>query len=105
MLTLLLFFFLILSLFFLFSSFQVQITIDIVFLVDFGLSFRTGFVRPDNEVELNQGTILTHYLKSWFAIDLAACFRTSFFVVLLALLLLLLLHLCVFFTLSSSPPF
>jgi hypothetical protein len=38
-----------------------------------------GFIRPDNEVELDQGKILSHYLKSWFAIDLAACFPLDYF--------------------------
>ena len=32
----------------------IQVTLDILFIIDFGMCFRTGFVRPDNEVELEQ---------------------------------------------------
>lgn len=53
----------------------VQITFDVIFLIDFAFCFRTGFIRPDNEVELDQGKIVSQYMKTWFGIDLAACFR------------------------------
>jgi len=52
-----------------------QVSIDVIFIIDFGFCFRTGFLRPDNEVEMNQVKIVSQYLKSWFAIDFAACFR------------------------------
>ena len=56
-----------------------QITIDVLFIIDFFLCFRTGFVRPDNEIELEQGKIVSHYLKTWFPIDFAACFPLDIF--------------------------
>jgi hypothetical protein len=56
-----------------------QITIDVIFIVDFGFCFRTGYIRPDNEVEMDQSKILKNYLKTWFGIDLAACFPLDYF--------------------------
>ena len=56
-----------------------QVIIDVLFILDFFLCFRTGFVRPDNEIELDQGKIVSHYLKTWFPIDLAACFPLDVF--------------------------
>ena len=56
-----------------------QIIVDVLFIVDFFLCFRTGFVRPDNEIELEQGKIVSHYLKTWFPIDFAACFPLDIF--------------------------
>ena len=57
-----------------------QVIIDVLFILDFFLCFRTGFVRPDNEVELNQGKIVSHYLKTWFPVDFAACFPLDVFI-------------------------
>ena len=57
----------------------VQIALDVIFILDFGLCFRTGFVRADNEIELDQSEIMRNYLKTWFPIDLAACFPLDYF--------------------------
>ena len=57
----------------------VQAALDILFIIDFGMCFRTGFVRPDNEIELSHREIVANYLKTWFWIDLAACFPLDYF--------------------------
>ena len=56
----------------------VQVTLDVLFIIDFGMCFRTGYVRPDNEVELDQREILGNYFKTWFWIDLSACFPLDY---------------------------
>ena len=59
-----------------------QASFDFAFLLDFFMCFRTGFVRPDNEIELNQAKIVQHYLGSWFTIDILASFPLDYILVL-----------------------
>lgn len=59
-----------------------QASFDFAFLLDFFMCFRTGFIRPDNEIELNQAKIVQHYLGSWFTIDILASFPLDYILVL-----------------------
>ena len=59
-----------------------QVIFDFTFLVDFGFCFRTGYIRADNEVEMDQAKIVTHYVGSWFAIDLLASFPLDYILIL-----------------------
>ena len=59
-----------------------QAFLDLLFLIDFAMCFRTGYIRPDNEVEMDQKKILKKYLASWFAIDFAASFPLDYILVL-----------------------
>ncbi|CAB1312113.1 unnamed protein product [Coregonus sp. 'balchen'] len=50
----------------------VDLMVDVLFIVDIGINFRTTFVNPNDEVVTQPGKIAVHYLKGWFAIDLVA---------------------------------
>ena len=58
----------------------IQYVIDALFIADFFMCFRTGYIRADNEVEMDQAKIIHNYLRSWFAIDFAACFPLDIFI-------------------------
>jgi hypothetical protein len=47
----------------------VDIIIDIFFALDILVTFRTGYLDVDAEMQYNQKKIAKHYLTSWFAID------------------------------------
>ena len=59
-----------------------QAIFDFAFLIDFGLCFRTGYVRPDNEIEMDNTKIVQHYLGSWFTIDILASFPLDYILIL-----------------------
>lgn len=54
--------------FFLFS----QISVDVTFVIDILINFRTTFVNGQDEVVSHPGRIAIHYLSGWFFIDLVA---------------------------------
>ncbi|XP_070963074.1 voltage-gated inwardly rectifying potassium channel KCNH6 isoform X1 [Oncorhynchus clarkii lewisi] len=51
---------------------MVDLMVDVLFIVDIGINFRTTFVNPNDEVVTQPWKIAVHYLKGWFAIDLVA---------------------------------
>lgn len=46
--------------------------VDVTFIVDIIINFRTTFVNSNDEVVSHPGKIAVHYLKGWFIIDLVA---------------------------------
>ncbi|KAL5963075.1 Potassium voltage-gated channel subfamily H member 6 [Taenia solium] len=50
----------------------VDIMVDIMFVCDIIINFRTTYVNKNDEVVSNPKKIATHYLKGWFLIDLVA---------------------------------
>lgn len=52
--------------------------IDIYFLIDLGLSFRTAFHTPDGELEYHGREIARNYFRHWFAIDFMSCLPFSY---------------------------
>ena len=46
--------------------------VDIMFVCDIIINFRTTYVNKNDEVVSNPKKIATHYLKGWFLIDLVA---------------------------------
>ncbi|XP_048513727.1 potassium voltage-gated channel subfamily H member 2 isoform X3 [Athalia rosae] len=46
--------------------------VDVTFIVDILINFRTTFVNSNDEVVSHPGKIAVHYLKGWFLIDLVA---------------------------------
>ncbi|CUT99305.1 potassium voltage gated channel subfamily H [Echinococcus multilocularis] len=50
----------------------VDIMVDIMFVCDIIINFRTTYVNKNDEVVSNPKKIATHYLKGWFFIDLVA---------------------------------
>uniref|UniRef100_A0AC35TRK9 Ion_trans domain-containing protein n=1 Tax=Rhabditophanes sp. KR3021 TaxID=114890 RepID=A0AC35TRK9_9BILA len=50
----------------------IDLIVDIMFIVDIIINFRTTFVNDNDEVVSHPGDIAWHYFKGWFVIDLIA---------------------------------
>ena len=50
----------------------VDYIVDIMFIIDIFINFRTTFVDENDEVVSHPCRIAVHYLKTWFIIDLVA---------------------------------
>uniref|UniRef100_A0A8B9H2L8 Voltage-gated inwardly rectifying potassium channel KCNH2 n=1 Tax=Astyanax mexicanus TaxID=7994 RepID=A0A8B9H2L8_ASTMX len=50
----------------------VDLIVDIMFVVDIVINFRTTYVNANDEVVSQPGHIAVHYFKGWFLIDLVA---------------------------------
>ncbi|KAM6951012.1 voltage-gated inwardly rectifying potassium channel KCNH6 [Aplochiton taeniatus] len=46
--------------------------VDVLFIVDIGINFRTTYVNHNDEVVTQPSRIAKHYIKGWFPIDLVA---------------------------------
>lgn len=62
----------------------IDILVDIMFIIDILINFRTTYVNKNDEVVSHPKRIAAHYIKGWFIIDLVAAipfdlifFRTS----------------------------
>lgn len=58
-----------------------DISVDVTFIVDIIINFRTTFVNSNDEVVSHPGKIAVHYLKGWFIIDLVAAIPFDLFLV------------------------
>lgn len=47
-------------------------SVDVTFVIDILINFRTTFVNGQDEVVSHPGRIAVHYLTGWFLIDLVA---------------------------------
>ncbi|KAF4086147.1 hypothetical protein AMELA_G00102920 [Ameiurus melas] len=50
----------------------VDLIVDIMFVIDIIINFRTTYVNTNDEVVSQPGRIAVHYFKGWFLIDLVA---------------------------------
>ncbi|XP_030387007.1 potassium voltage-gated channel subfamily H member 6 [Scaptodrosophila lebanonensis] len=50
----------------------IDLIVDVTFVVDIIINFRTTFVNAQDEVVSHPGRIAVHYLSGWFLIDLVA---------------------------------
>jgi len=50
----------------------VDLIVDIMFIVDILINFRTTYVNKNDEVVSHPGKIAVHYFKGWFLIDMIA---------------------------------
>ncbi|XP_072298809.1 potassium voltage-gated channel subfamily H member 6a [Eucyclogobius newberryi] len=50
----------------------VDLVVDVMFIVDIIINFRTTYVNHNDEVVSAPGRIATHYFKGWFLIDIVA---------------------------------
>ncbi|ODN06245.1 Potassium voltage-gated channel subfamily H member 7 [Orchesella cincta] len=50
----------------------VDFIVDVMFIVDILINFRTTYVNANDEVVSNPGRIAVHYFRGWFIIDLVA---------------------------------
>ncbi|MDC0510887.1 ion transporter [bacterium] len=54
--------------FFIFETF-----IDVFFIVDIGLNFRTSYYDSEGILVISYNTIAGHYLRTWFIVDVVSC--------------------------------
>lgn len=50
----------------------VDLVVDVMFIVDILINFRTTYVNHNDEVVSHPGRIAHHYFKGWFLIDIVA---------------------------------
>ncbi|VDP71659.1 unnamed protein product [Schistosoma curassoni] len=50
----------------------VDILVDVMFIIDILINFRTTYVNKNDEVVSHPKRIAAHYIKGWFIIDLVA---------------------------------
>ncbi|KDR07360.1 Potassium voltage-gated channel subfamily H member 6, partial [Zootermopsis nevadensis] len=50
----------------------IDLIVDVTFIVDILINFRTTYVNSNDEVVSHPGKIAVHYLRGWFLIDLVA---------------------------------
>ena len=50
----------------------IDLIVDIMFVVDIVINFRTTYVNKNDEIVSNAGKIALHYFKGWFLIDVVA---------------------------------
>jgi len=50
----------------------IDLIVDIMFIVDIIINFRTTYISENDEVVSHPGKIAIHYFKGWFAIDMVA---------------------------------
>eukprot|EP01043_Picozoa_sp_COSAG02_P038081 COSAG02_NODE_2910_length_7766_cov_5.844659_5_plen_450_part_00 len=53
--------------------FVVELFIDLYFIMDVCLNFRTAIITKDGEVLYKQKDVSLYYMKTWFALDLISC--------------------------------
>ncbi|KAK2833084.1 hypothetical protein Q5P01_016973 [Channa striata] len=51
---------------------MVDLVVDVMFIVDILINFRTTYVNHNDEVVSHPGRIAQHYFKGWFLIDIVA---------------------------------
>lgn len=49
-----------------------DILVDVMFIIDILINFRTTYVNKNDEVVSHPKRIAAHYIKGWFIIDLVA---------------------------------
>ncbi|XP_053988414.1 potassium voltage-gated channel subfamily H member 2 isoform X2 [Hylaeus volcanicus] len=59
----------------------IDFIVDVTFIVDIIINFRTTFVNSNDEVVSHPAKIAVHYLKGWFIIDLIAAIPFDLFLV------------------------
>jgi potassium voltage-gated channel Eag-related subfamily H protein 2 len=50
----------------------IDLIVDVMFLIDILINFRTTYVNKNDEVVSHPGKIAVHYFKGWFLIDMVA---------------------------------
>jgi hypothetical protein len=50
----------------------IDLIVDIMFIIDILINFRTTYVNKNDQVVSHPGKIALHYFKGWFLIDVVA---------------------------------
>jgi Ca2+-binding EF-hand superfamily protein len=60
------------------SWFWVEVVVDVYFMLDILINFRTAYRTEEGELVTSPKKISRNYLKGWFAIDICACFPVTY---------------------------
>ena len=60
------------------AGFWVEFLVDVYFVSDIFVSFRSAYWDSRGELEVRPQAIKQHYLKTWFAIDVSSCFPGAY---------------------------
>lgn len=60
------------------AAFWVDVIVDLYFVVDVVLNFRTSFIDVNGFREYRPAKIAKHYMKGWFLIDLVSCLPVGY---------------------------
>ena len=58
--------------------FMFDVVVDVYFMMDVFLSFKTGYVDDCGELKYKTKGITKNYLKTWFAVDCASCLPVNY---------------------------
>ena len=58
--------------------FWVEVIVDVYFMLDIWINFRTAYRTEEGELITNPRKIARNYFRGWFAIDAAACFPVTY---------------------------
>ena len=64
-------------------GFWFDVSVDVYFLCDIFVNFRTGFYDQRGMLVINQDEITRNYLRSWFLIDVGTCLPISYIMMML----------------------
>ena len=60
------------------STFFIDLFVDLFFIIDVYMNFRTAYYLSDGTREARKGLIARQYLRGWFAIDFASCLPVGY---------------------------
>ena len=58
--------------------FWFDVLVDLYFLCDIILSFRTGYVDSRGELQYKGTKIVSNYLRNWFTVDVTSCLPVNY---------------------------
>ena len=58
--------------------FWFDLCVDIYFIVDIALSFRTAYFNELGDLVVDPNMVRKHYMRTWFAIDVSSCFPGNY---------------------------
>eukprot|EP01043_Picozoa_sp_COSAG02_P020175 COSAG02_NODE_988_length_15440_cov_5.979271_13_plen_561_part_00 len=56
----------------------IELVVDVYFIVDLVLNFRTGIVLPSGRVSLQPSKAASNYCRSWFLLDVVSCLPINY---------------------------
>lgn len=62
------------------AAFYFEVFVDVIFITDLLLNFRTAYMTPSGVLEERPRKIAKHYLKGWFTFDFLSCMPFQYLV-------------------------
>jgi hypothetical protein len=64
--------------------FWIDVVIDVYFLLDIVVNFRTAYHNEHGQIETDTCLIAKSYMKGWFIIDFASCLPVQYFMLMMS---------------------